>query len=45
MENDLTILLPAYDEENSIGPVIDEIMALPVDCNILVIDNSWPRHR
>jgi glycosyltransferase involved in cell wall biosynthesis len=38
--NRVTVILPTYNEEESIGPVIDEIMALPVDCDILVIDNG-----
>ena len=37
---DLTVVLPAYNEEESLGLVIDEIKALPVQCHILVIDNN-----
>lgn len=38
--SDLTVLLPTYNEEEVLGKVIDEIKALPVDCNILVVDNN-----
>lgn len=38
--NEVTVILPAYNEEESIGKVIDEIKALPVHCEILVIDNN-----
>ena len=38
-ESKLTIILPAYNEEKSIGRVIDEIRSLPVKCDILVVDN------
>lgn len=37
---DLTIILPAYNEEKSIGLVIDEIRSQPIDCEILVINNG-----
>lgn len=40
MSKDLTIILPAYNEERSIGLVIDEIRALPIECSILVGDNN-----
>lgn len=40
MVNELTIILPAYNEEQAIGLVIDEIRSLPVHCNILVVDNG-----
>lgn len=38
-ENNLTIILPAYNEEKAIGRVIDEIKSLPINCEILVVDN------
>lgn len=37
---DITVILPALNEEKSIGLVIDEIRSLPVRCNILVVDNG-----
>ena len=37
--NELTVILPAYNEEKAIGKVIDEIRSLPVKCDILVVDN------
>lgn len=37
---DLTILLPALNEEVAIGLVIDEIRKLPFPCEVLVIDNG-----
>jgi len=40
MNNEVTVVLPAYNEEESIGGVIDEILALPVKCDILVVDNG-----
>lgn len=36
---DLTVMLPAYNEEKGIGKVIDEIRALPIEYKILVGDN------
>ena len=38
--SEVTVVLPAYNEEEAIGRVIDEIKALPVDCDILVVDNN-----
>ena len=38
--SEVTVVLPAYNEEEAIGQVIDEIKALPVDCDILVVDNG-----
>lgn len=40
MNKDLTVILPAYNEEQTIGRVIDEIRALPMECEILVMDNA-----
>jgi len=40
MNSEVTVVLPAYNEEESIGGVIDEILALPVKYDILVIDNG-----
>ena len=36
----VTVVLPAYNEEKAIGKVIDEIRALPIECKILVGDNT-----
>lgn len=38
--SNLTVILPAYNEEESLGKVIDEIRSLPVKCDILVVDNG-----
>lgn len=38
--SNLTVVLPAYNEEKSIGMVIDEIRSLPVQVDILVVDNA-----
>ena len=38
LTSDLTVLLPAYNEEKTIGLVIDEIRSLPVKCDIVVLD-------
>lgn len=38
--SNLTIVLPAYNEEASLGSVIDEIRALPMECDILVVDGN-----
>jgi len=38
--SNLTVILPARNEEESIGVVIDEIRALPVKYDILVVDNN-----
>ena len=40
MEKVCIVLLPAYNEEKSIGKVIDEITALPYKYGILVVDNN-----
>lgn len=40
MDKNLTVVLPAYNEEKTIGHVIDEIKALPFDCSIVVVDNA-----
>ena len=37
---ELTILLPAYNEELSIGQTIREIKELYPDCEILVVDDG-----
>lgn len=37
---DLTVILPAYNEEKTVGLVIDEIKSLYSDCRILVVDNA-----
>jgi len=39
-ESDLTIILPTYNEEGAVGLVIDEIKALSLNCNILVVDGN-----
>ena len=38
--NEVTVLIPALNEEQALGKVIDRIRALPIPCNILVIDNA-----
>ena len=40
MMNQVTVLLPAYNEEKSISKVISQVRALPIKCDILVIDNK-----
>jgi len=35
---EVTIILPTLNEEGAIGKVIQEIRALPVDCQIIVVD-------
>ena len=37
---DVTIILPAYNEGQAIGKVIDEIRSLPMECEILAGDNA-----
>jgi len=38
----LTVVLPAYKEEKTIGRVIDEIRSLPIKCDILVVYTPSP---
>lgn len=35
----ITVLLPALNEEKAIGKVIQDIKNLPIDCDVLVVDN------
>ena len=37
---EVTVILPAYNEEEAIGRVIDEIKSTGLDCQILVVDNN-----
>lgn len=37
---DVTFLIPAYNEEKSIGPLIDRIRMLYPDSEIIVVDNN-----
>ena len=37
---DLTVMLPTYNEELTIGRVIDEIRSLPIECEILIGDGN-----
>lgn len=39
-KEEITVILPAYNEEQAIGRVIDEIRSLPIECKILVGDNA-----
>lgn len=36
----VTIVIPAYNEEGALGPVIDALKSLPLEANILVIDDG-----
>lgn len=36
----VSIVIPAYNEEGAIGPVIDALKALPIDSEILVVDDG-----
>lgn len=36
----ITVILPAFNEERAIGKVIDEIGALPLDCQVIVADGG-----
>lgn len=36
----VTIIIPAYNEEGAIGPVIDALKLLPLDSEILVVDDG-----
>jgi dolichol-phosphate mannosyltransferase len=36
----ITVVLPAYNEEQAIGHVISEIRRYPLDCEIIVVDNG-----
>ena len=40
MRGEVAVILPAYNEAESIGRVIDEIQALPLNCAIIVADSE-----
>jgi len=40
MKSEVAVILPAYNEAESIGRVIDEIQSLPLDCAIIVADSE-----
>ena len=40
LDSNLTIIIPAYNEEAAIGKVIEEVRALPLKCRVLVGDNA-----
>ncbi len=36
----VTVVIPAYNEEGAIAPVIQQIKALPIDADVLVVDDG-----
>lgn len=36
----VSIVIPAYNEEGAIGPVLDALRALPIDAEIIVVDDG-----
>lgn len=36
----VSIVIPAYNEEGAIGPVLDALKALPIDAEIIVVDDG-----
>lgn len=36
----VTIIIPAYNEEGAIGPVLDALKALPIDAEVIVVDDG-----
>jgi glycosyltransferase involved in cell wall biosynthesis len=36
----VTIVIPAYNEEGAIGPVVDALKSLPLESEILVVDDG-----
>jgi glycosyltransferase involved in cell wall biosynthesis len=39
-KHDVTIILPAYNEEKTIGEIIKRLAALPIDKEIIVVDDA-----
>lgn len=37
---DVTVLVPALDEQDTIGEVVDRLLALPLDLEVIVIDDG-----
>lgn len=42
MPNDSLVLIPTYNEKENIAAIIDAVMQLPIQVDILVIDDSSP---
>ncbi|MBD5346687.1 MAG: polyprenol monophosphomannose synthase [Bacteroides sp.] len=42
MPNDSLVLIPTYNEKENIASIIDAVMQLPIQVDILVIDDSSP---
>ena len=40
--SDTLVFLPTYNERLTIGPLLDAILALPVNADVLVIDDASP---
>ncbi len=36
----VSIVIPAYNEAEIIGPVLDQIIALDLDCEIIVVNDG-----
>ena len=42
MKHDSIVLIPTYNEIENVSQMIDAVMALPIDIDILIIDDNSP---
>jgi glycosyltransferase involved in cell wall biosynthesis len=40
MKGNVAVVIPALNEEEGIGRTIDEVYALPIECDVIVVDNG-----
>lgn len=40
VENNISVIIPALNEEKAIGKVIEAIKMLPIECEVVVVDNG-----
>src|SRR2546429_53075 len=36
------VVIPTYNERDNIGPLLDQVLALPLDLEVLIVDDSSP---
>ena len=40
--NDCLVIIPTYNEQDNIVPMIEKVFSLPVDFDLLIIDDNSP---